>query len=107
MDSDLEHLLVGILFFLAIVVAVIVAVIVAFFKWLNRRSGQDRQAMVHEEATAVQEDYERAVTRATLAFSEQKRDANFVGIVICQKCGHAIPRSSGICSSCGTQINQE
>ena len=107
MDNDLEHLVVGILCFLAIIVAVIVAVFVAFFKWLNRRSGQYRQTMVHTEANAVQEDYARAVTRATLAFSEQKRDANFAGIVICQKCGHAIPRSGGTCGSCGTPINQE
>lgn len=106
MHDDLGAFVIGILCFLAIVLAAIVAVATAFFNWLNRRSGQDRQTVVHTEARAVQEDYEKAATRATLAFSEQKLDANFAGIVICQQCGHAITRSSGICGSCGTPINQ-
>lgn len=103
MDNSLGPLIVGILCFLAVVVAVIVA----FFKWLDRRSGQKRRIMVHAEASAVQEDYAKAVTKATLAFSERGRDANFAGIVICQKCGCANPRSSGTCDSCGTPINQQ
>jgi type II secretory pathway pseudopilin PulG len=106
MDTEVGNFVAGILFFLAIIVAVIAAVVVALFKWLNRRSGQSRQDNVQAEASAVQEDYARAVTRATSAFSESKRNDNFAGIAICQKCGHAIPLSSGICRSCGTQVNQ-
>lgn len=102
MDDVLGTLVAIVLFVLAIVLVGIGI----FISWLNRKSGQERRTIVHAEASAIQEDYAKAVTRATLAFSEQKRDANFAGIVICQKCGRAIPRSSGICGSCGTQVNQ-